>query len=56
MPRLHMSRAKALRTIRRRRALTAGSAVGPSAPQFQLLLSLAPSVLSQPFFRLCFSL
>ena len=26
-----------------RRALMAGSSVGPSAPQFQLLLSLAPS-------------
>ena len=45
-----------LRFCRSRRALIAGSSVGPSAPQFQLLLSLAPSRLSSPLASLCLSL
>src|SRR5690606_14985422 len=37
-------------------ALISGSSVGPSTPQFQLLLWLSPSLLSSPFASLCFSL
>ena len=54
VPRLHISTAQALRIIRKRRLRISGSSVSPSAPQFQLLLSSAPSVLFQPFFSLCF--
>ena len=43
-------------TWRLRSFSTAGSSVGPSTPQFQLRLSLAPSRLSSPFASLCFSL
>ena len=44
------------RFCRSRSAMIAGSSVGPSAPQFQLLLSLAPSLLSSPLASLCLSL
>ena len=40
----------------RRRALTAGSSVGPSAPQFHERLSSVPSRLSSPLASLCLSL
>src|SRR5262249_19930240 len=43
-----------LRTCRRRSASTRGLSVGPSTPQFQLQLSLAPSRLPSPLARLCF--
>ena len=51
-----ISVARKLRCWRLRSALTAGSFVGPSAPQFQDRLSLAPSALFSPFAWLCFSL
>lgn len=42
-----------LRILRRRTSGMAESSVGPSAPQFQLTLSSAPSWLSSPFASLC---
>ncbi len=33
--------------------MTSGSSLGPSTPQFQLLLSFAPSLLFSPFASLC---
>src|SRR6185369_12542084 len=36
-----------------RSSMIFGSSVGPSTPQFQLLLSFAPSRLSSPFSSLC---
>src|SRR5207302_10241952 len=41
---------------RRRSAITSGSSVGPSKPQFQLSLSFEPSLLFSPFASLCFPL
>src|SRR5262249_59914031 len=43
-------------TCRLRNASTAGSAVGPSTPQFQLMLSLEPSRLFSPLGSLCLPL
>ncbi|WP_164101036.1 hypothetical protein [Candidatus Laterigemmans baculatus] len=40
-------------TWRFRNFSIAGSSVGPSTPQFQLRLSLAPSQLFSPFASLC---
>jgi hypothetical protein len=41
-------------TCRFRSASTAASPVGPSTPQFQLMLSFVPSRLSSPLASLCF--
>ena len=43
-------------TCRFRNSSTAGSSVGPSGPQFQLLLSFAPSRFCSRLASLCFSL
>src|SRR5690606_3955305 len=45
-----------LRCCPARNALTSGSSVGPSTPQFQDRLWLSPSLLSSPLASLCFSL
>jgi hypothetical protein len=55
IPRDSMSRVAKFFVCRARSARTAGSSVGPSAPQFQLMLSSLPSRLSSPLARLCFS-
>src|SRR5215218_9967800 len=47
---------RTLRCWRRRRALTSGSSVGPSTPQFHDRLWLSPSLPPSPFSSLCFSL
>ena len=52
-PRESIRMARKLLACRRRSARTAGSVVSPSAPQFQLRLSLLPSRLSSPFASLC---
>src|SRR5581483_5963170 len=48
--------ARKLRCWRARNARTAGSSVGPSAPQFHERLSSLPSAFPSPFASLCFSL
>src|SRR3954471_1068016 len=52
-PSERISVAKKLRFFRSRSAMIFGSSVGPSTPQFQLLLSSAPSLLFSPLASLC---
>lgn len=55
VPRLDISTTQAFRIMRKRRRNTSGGWwKSPSSPQFQLRLSLEPSVLFQPFASLCF--